>query len=509
MAGRAAAAGLLLASMGLGGGGMLGCSTTVKVSEDPAADLRNPNASNDTRLAAVKAMWDRAEADPTQKAVARTTLKDVAWAVNNSSEVRALAMEKLYTDESAEGQADNRQMSKFMLPRENSRLVVAVICKETVTRQWTDLDAALVRSWSRPNKAVKDEERAERTALVGLFPEKPVEQVVFSIFVNPPPAEPTYGMKWEDRIRADAWDLLARLDKDGSMRTALLSSLESAPDGSSSETISQLRSAVRDLRAMPLTGSELRWLASLRDPAKAQNQAWWSESAAAIQSLDLEKTRRQGLRHAEPLRWAARYHPEYLSATREQLVIEISNRLSKRVKHRRTADATDFKVAVNQTFDFWADQLRFSDLVTILVIDDAVQGPAVRSALFTQAELDRKDTTTEYGGVLMADTDGAWASTMYPPRPSQRLADNKFVASEEMMTRGDRSLAHYHFHVQKTKNSDYAGPSDGDLEYAKVNGRNCVVFTSIVEGVINVDYYQPDGAIIDLGEIKNPGAAQR
>lgn len=486
-----------------------GCSSTPEVSADPVADLRNPNSSNDKRLAAVRATWDKAVADPAQKDAARKALKDVAWAMNNSSEVRGLAMEKLFSDESAEGQADNRQMARFMLPRENSRTVVAVICKEAVTRNWTDMDASLVRSWSRVNKAVKDEDRAERTALVALFPNKPVEKVVFDVFVNPPPAEPTFGMKWEDRIRADAWDLLARLDADGSQRTSLLSSLQGTPEGNSSETISQLRSAVRDLRAIPLTGSELRWLASLRDASKPQNLQWWSEVSSVVQSLDAEKTRRMGLRHGEPIRWAARFKPEYLSASREQLVSMIDKRLAGREHHRRTAETSDFKIGVKQGFDFWVDQLRFSDLVTILVIDDALQSQSVRAGLFTQGDLDAKDSTTEYGGLLAADNDGTWVATMYPPRPSQRVADNKFIASEEMITRGDRALVHYHFHVQRTKNEDYAGPSDGDLEYARVNGRSCLVLTSVAEGTLNADYYQPDGIVIDLGDFKKPGAAQR
>jgi hypothetical protein len=40
------------------------------------------------------------------------------------------------------------------------------------------------------------------------------------------------------------------------------------------------------------------------------------------------------------------------------------------------------------------------------------------------------------------------------------------------------------------------------LDYANRMGRNCLVFTSISDGVINVDYYQSNGAVIDLGEIK-------
>jgi hypothetical protein len=43
-----------------------------------------------------------------------------------------------------------------------------------------------------------------------------------------------------------------------------------------------------------------------------------------------------------------------------------------------------------------------------------------------------------------------------------------------------------------------------DLAYAARQGRSCLVLTSVSSRAINVDYYQPDGVVIDLGTITAP-----
>ncbi len=93
------------------------------------------------------------------------------------------------------------------------------------------------------------------------------------------------------------------------------------------------------------------------------------------------------------------------------------------------------------------------------------------------------------------------AAILYPPRPGSRRGDHEFVASTDMILQSDDALAHYHFHVQEPRNSEYAGPSANDLAYSARYGRSCLVLTSVASGVMDVDFYQPDGAVIDLGEI--------
>ena len=44
----------------------------------------------------------------------------------------------------------------------------------------------------------------------------------------------------------------------------------------------------------------------------------------------------------------------------------------------------------------------------------------------------------------------------------------------------------------------------GDLDYAKRFGRSCLVLTFVSKNAMGVDYYQPDGARIDIGSISRP-----
>jgi hypothetical protein len=262
---------------------------------------------------------------------------------------------------------------------------------------------------------------------------------------------------------------------------------------------------------MPLTGDELKWLMAISDARKPANTAWWNETAKAIASVGEDG--RKGvlcLRHAEAIRWTASKAPQRLTASSADLLSELRARIERRTIHERTAESGRYRV--KETLVQWQDKLRWGDLISILAIDQAVRDPEIVAAIETQAELDRKDTTTEYGGVLLqrafferkAEQGGRpraeWVAVLYPPRPGQRQGDERFVASDDMIGASDLALAHYHLHAQKSKNAEFAGPSPGDLVYAARSGRSCVVFTPIADGHMDADYYQSDGVVIDLGE---------
>lgn len=477
----------------------------VSKSGDPIAKLRNPGISGMEREAAVASAWELGQSDPAQMPAVRKALKDVVWAQNMGEQLRAAALETLLKDTDPASIEDTREMLRLMLPREPSRTIVAIASREAERRKWRDFAPALVRSWSRPNEAVEDIDRAERTALARLFPDKNVEDVVFDVFLNPPEQASSSGFDWSDRVRADAWDLLARIDADGSRRAQLVSGsgAVSASPGSQ-KVVEDLRACLRDLRCVPLTGAELRWLASLRDNTKAANASWWNESTSAVRQLDEAKAKRLALRHIEAVRYAVKYRSEYVSADREQLLAMLDARLKKRERWSRSKDASEFKTPLKEYLDAWREQLRWGDVLTMLVVDDALRTPGIADMLFQQAALDRKDDSTEYGGVLSFNAQGQPVVTMFPPRPSQRTGDTSFVASDEMIRRSDAALAHYHFHAQRERNEGYAGPSAGDMLYASLQGRNCLVLTTVRSSTMNADFYQPDGVVIDLGELK-PG----
>jgi hypothetical protein len=425
-------------------------------------------------------------------------MKDLAWETREAPNLRIAAMEAMFNDADPAIVEEARAMGRLMLPREQSRRVVVALSQNAAKRGWTDYIPPLIRSYSRPMPTrLEETDRVERIAIAELSEGKAVERVVFDVFMNPPELAPTYGLDWSQRFRTDAWDLLARLDGEGTMRMRLL---QEAGTASGDETVQTIRATVRDLRSIPVTGEELTWALRLRDPKNQANEAWWREAAAAIARV--QDRGPMQMRHAEPVRWAARFRSAWIERTREELLSDVRTKLAGRTTSQRSADQA--KDIVNESLDHWAQGLRWGDLLTILVLLEQMERPVSVRAWVEQSKMDRRDTTTEYGGVLGSrGLDNEWqVPTLFPPRPGQREGDTKFIASEDMVRSSDRALAHYHFHAQQERNASYAGPSSGDLIYAARLGRNCLVITSLRDGVMGVDYYQPDGVVIDLGQIE-------
>jgi len=63
------------------------------------------------------------------------------------------------------------------------------------------------------------------------------------------------------------------------------------------------------------------------------------------------------------------------------------------------------------------------------------------------------------------------------------------------------SLFHFHFHAQKHRNGDHAGPGLGDKNYADNTRANCLVLTFVNSKTMNVDYYRHGHVVVDLGTI--------
>jgi len=123
----------------------------------------------------------------------------------------------------------------------------------------------------------------------------------------------------------------------------------------------------------------------------------------------------------------------------------------------------------------------------------------LRLGLFAQADRDYKNKGAEHGGVIDIVA-GQPIAREYPPL-SRLSHDRQFTPSEQMITHCYTGLAHYHFHAQELKNSDYAGPGKGDLDTADRLDLNFLVLTFIDENQLNVDYYQHGRVVVDLGTI--------
>lgn len=492
---------------------LAGCSQPkLQPSGDPILDLRNPELSERKRLNAIDTAWTEAQGGARDHGETRQAMKDLAWSQSTPLPVRQRLVTRLMEDSTPEGSEDSRRLAGLMLPRETERSIVAILASAVGRNAWADLTPALVRSYARPIPEVEDSIRTERAALRELHPGRPVEEVVFDVFLDPGEGPGRDGYRWAERARADAWELLSRLDPNGAARTTLLTTSLSS-GGLSDEAgslVADLRRCLHDMGTIPRTAMELEWMQSLQHASDKEqrdlNTQWWAQTSSHVASLSGERRNALELRHLEAIRWAGQNNRAWLDASREQLLGELDARLGHRETFRRTNElGVDRGVGAYRYRD-WRRQLDWGDALTILVIDEALQSTEVRARLFQYAKADRDDKKTEYGGSLESrdlatgSSDG-FRLILFRPRARDRRDDQRFVASDDMIRYSDRAIAHYHMHVQKARNGKYAGPSGEDLRYSARSGRTCLVFTSLGADRMNVDVFAPDGTLIDLGEI--------
>lgn len=483
-----------------------GCgSSGPRAADDPLTIALNPVQSGESRAKAVKQAYEKAVSE-SDRIAARSALWPLVWSPQAAPEVKVAIVEELLAEKNPVAAGVIREDLRLMLPHQTSPEVVTLVCTAAGERGWTDFIPAIVRSYARVVPGYTDATRPERAAIIKLGGGRDLEATIFDVFAHPPADTPeTKRMKLEEQYRLSSWDLLSRLDPAGERRIAMLEGVEGV-GGAGVPYAGDALAAWRELRALPQTGEELRWVARLHDPRNAANATWWAEARSAIGALDTAKTSGLEVRHAEVIRIASIARTNWIAASREQLLAEVRSRLKDREVTEPSRGRDDGKNRIKEVLSASETKLRWADLLTILLVDDAIHEARLARDIFTYVGYDRRDTTTEYGGVLDATASGgklSFVATLYQPRPGQRAGDDRFIASDDMINSSDRSLAHFHFHVADRYNSRYAGPSDADLDYSNRFGRTCLVFTSRDSESLDVDYYQPGVVIVDLGDIKS------
>ncbi|HYE03861.1 MAG TPA: hypothetical protein VD963_11590 [Phycisphaerales bacterium] len=478
-----------------------GCAAPTAEPGESLAELRargQPGAKRQAtpgaRARAVEQAWQDVVAGQADRHTTREALKSILWRAGEPQPARLAAARALLADHTPEGVRDTINLVNLRLPTETDMEVIAALGLGAAERGWPDVTPGLVRSWARPVLEPPDAERPERRALQRLHPERPVAEVVFDVFMRPGQG------RFAERTRQDAWELLARLDADGTARAALLEGAQG-----DDPLVADLRAAARELGVVPRTALELRWLSGLRAPGHG---GWWSETAGVVAGLGPEARRGLRLRHLEPVRWAAAHRPAWVAASRAVLLRQALGRLADR-PHVARSEGVAEAPRRDERLEKWAAELSWGDLLSILVVDEALADPRVVEELFRQVETDRNDTSTEHGGILEMAGDGSARVRAFTPRPAQRAGDDRFIAPEDMFQESGTALAHYHFHVQATSRREHAGPGQGDMDYAQRTGRTCLVFTAVGARTLNADWYVSEGAIVDLGPLRLAGTASR
>ncbi|MEO1129394.1 MAG: hypothetical protein AAFX05_06760 [Planctomycetota bacterium] len=469
-------------------------STTGEDGGPPLSVALEKDADPGKRVKALRRAEAEIRSGEIDAASVRELLKSVAWSRSNPPQVRTAAISAIHADEAQ--LEDTRTMLRLMLPTEaawRQWKVIEYIGDIAADEGWTDLAPGFVVSWSRYFKGMPDRQRPEYDAIVKLFPEQPAEEIVFDVFVG------RFDLiELRERERLAAWSLLRRLDPDN-VHAGHLLLRTSASERDGDEILETLYAAARDLRAIPETGEQLEWVRTMR---AGENRAFWEQCREHVQSLSTSQIEGFALRHASGVRWAAMHEPSWLGMDRQQLLDVLEGKLDGR-KHAFRGAASGGQ---GERFRHAKDDLSWGDTLLALIAVRAVDDPDIIAALFVQADEDNVDVSTEYGGVLDAAPDGAtgFVATLYPPRPAQRVSDRRFIASQDMIDAGACALFHYHFHATDHNNDRFAGPSDGDIEYARLRGRASIVFTFLDRERLNADYYQPSGTRLDLGILRRP-----
>ena len=480
------------------GSGSAGEADPASLAEVIADGEASPNA----RERAIRTLAGRissgAAGDP---AAAREAIKTAAWDRRAFHEVRTTAIDALAAD--PEHEDDTRRMLALMLPTESAwerwRVIehVGVLAAE---RGWDELTGPMLFSWSRPSDERDDRDRPERRALERMRPDRSPSELAFDAlagrFATPRPID--------DDDRRALWDLLVRTDETGEAARLLRGVGERELDrlGAGADLVRTLRRAASELGVTARTAEELAWVERLAAPEHA---GFWARAAELAASLDDRQRAGLGVRHLAFLVWAGAHEPTLLALDERDLEDRLDARLEGEVVVRRRG-------AAGADGSFWKarEALNWGDALAATVLRRALDDAGLRNALFEQADDDFRDTTTEHGGSIEpaswdpgADP-GAFVAFSYPPRPTQRFGDDRFVASEDLLRNSTTALAHFHFHAMRRENQKYAGPSVSDLEYARRFGRAALVLTSVGADRLNADFYSPAGVVLDLGVIERP-----
>ncbi len=504
---------LVLALSVIGGSGCR--SNQTHPTGDPLLDLRNPDLAVRDRVEAAEFAWTEVEGGARDRDETRAAMRDLARSISTPLPIREQIVRTLMNDRSPEGRAESRALAGAMLPRERERTIVAILSQAAGENGWGELTSPLVRSYARPIDDVDDGIRTERAAIEALHPGETLGAVVFDVFLEPGPPPPGWDdARWREGTRDDAWELLSRLDPGGEVRSSLLLRVGGQVDLPADATgiVNDLRRCLHELACVPQTSMELAWLRSLLHEGSAderqKNEAWWRDAAGAVATLEGEQRNGLELRHAEAVRWASVNRSDWITASRPRLLAELDTRLGGRTVHRRTKELRVKRTGRAYRLRDWADRLDWADLLTLLVVDEAVHDPAVVERVFLYADADRDDNDTSYGGTLQGrdagseSGEGDWRLILFRPRARDRGRDELFVVGEDMVRYSDRALAHYRLNAWSTRLSEVAGPSEDDISQAHRSGRTGIVFTSLSGDRMNVDCIAPDGSSVDLGEIR-------
>jgi len=445
----------------------------------PSATLKETGRPSSVHIEAM-AMLDVnvGKADTNYQAI----LQRMLWVPGYTNEARLEALARLWFID-REGTA---RIIRQRLARLDNPTWLKALCQWIADEDVKELDEALISSWANKSFLMQtDNERPEYLALVRMYDETVIADLIFDSMLQEKKA-------WKQSYRTRCWELLHRL----SQRDRLIALLEDTTFDEDDLFFIDLQKAKIELGIVPLCREEILWI---RELSKPEYSSFWGEAVEALNELDIDRRSEIEMRDI-PVAVSLKRHGGEGAFSRSVPVMlrEIATQTDNQKHYTETMGGGQY-VPGSERLKTYRDKLTWGDAVALEMVLAALDVPQVREHLFDYAIRDNLDVTTEYGGVLALDKKGRFEVLEF--KPKVRHHDRRFNASQEMFDAAYTALFHFHFHAQKLRNGDHAGPGAGDKNYANNTRANCLVFTFVDEDTLNVDFYRHGGIVIDLGTI--------
>jgi len=411
----------------------------------------------------------------------RDTLHRMLWVPYYTNDARQAALNRLW-------KVDREGVIKTVrqrLPRIDNWRWIEQLCAWIAAEEVLELDAALISSWSQVTMRYEEQDRPERQALVSMYGEDALEALVFQSLL-------TTNKSWQQGFRTRCWELLLRIGA----RDMLLALLNGSSIPKDDLFLLDLQRATRELGIMPQNKEEILWA---RELCKSEYSDFWNEAIVALALLDDERRLSLEMRDVPIAVTVARHWPELATKSTTSLVESLETKIQDR-KHYFEYEGGGNVSTLNELFRSHKNKLSWGDAVAIRVALAAMDVPELQAHFFDYANRDRLDTSTEFGGVIELDKQGRFVILEF--EPIIRTHDRRFDAPQTMFDAAYTSLFHFHFHAQKYRNGDHAGPGLGDKSYADNTRANCLVLTFVNSKTLNVDYYRHGHVVVDLGTMK-------
>ena len=409
-------------------------------------------------------------------------LQRMLWVPGYTNEARLEALERLWITD-REGTI---RIIRQRLPRMDNTTWLKELCSWIADEDIKELHEAIISSWATTLPFIKsDNERPEYLALVRMYDESSITDLIFdSMLIE--------KRSWKQSYRIRCWELLHRLGQ----RERLMTLLDDTQFDEDDLFFIDLQKAKKELGIVPSCREEILWI---RELSKPEYSSFWFEAVEALSKLDDDRRSKIEMRD---IVMAVSLHRHGGDGAFSRTVHDILNNIASRTdnqKHYTETEGGGQYVPGSERLKTYRDRLTWGDAIALEMTITALDIPQVREHVFDYATRDKADTTTEYGGVLALDKKGRFEVLEFEPKI--RHHDRRFNASQDMFDAAYTALFHFHFHAQKFRNGDHAGPGMGDKNYANNTRANCLVFTFVNEDTLNVDFYRHGGIVIDLGTI--------